>query len=96
MVTDATWVGQRRWDLHFQGGEMLSLPEGEAEARAAIERFAQIDQRDSLLGRGFARIDMRDPRRAYVRISREPGARVPEAPSAPSPGQPPHDLAETI
>ena len=96
MITDATWVGQRRWDLHFQGGETLSLPEGEAEARRAIERFAQLDQRDSLLGRGFARIDMRDPRRAYIRISREPGARVPEAAPAPSPGRPPHDLAETI
>jgi cell division protein FtsQ len=97
MITHATWVGQRRWDLHFQGGEILSLPEGEAESRRAIERFAQMDQRDSLLGRGFARIDMRDPRRAYVRISREPGARVPEATAAtPSPGQPPQDLAETI
>ncbi len=96
MITDATWVGQRRWDLHFQGGEILSLPEGEAEARQAIERFAQMDQRESLLGRGFARIDMRDPRRVYLRISREPGARVPEAPPAPGPGQPPQDLAETI
>ena len=96
MVTDAAWIGGRRWDLHFQGGETLSLPEGEAEARRAIERFARLDQRDSLLGRGFARIDMRDPRRASVRISREPGARVPEAPPAPSPGQPPADLSETI
>jgi cell division protein FtsQ len=96
MITDATWIGQRRWDLHFQGGETLSLPEGDAEARRALERFAQLDQRDSLLGRGFARIDMRDPRRAFVRISREPGARVPEAPPSPDPGQPPRDLAETI
>ena len=96
MVTDATWVGDRRWDLHFQGGETLSLPEGDAEARRAIERFAQLDQRESLLGRGFARIDMRDPRRAYIRISREPGARVPDAAQTPDPGQPPRDLAETI
>ena len=96
MITDATWIGDRRWDLHFQGGETLSLPEGEAEARRAIERFAQLDQRDSLLGRGFARIDMRDPRRAYVRISREPGARVPTEASSPDPGPTPHDLAETI
>jgi cell division protein FtsQ len=96
MITDAAWIGQRRWDLHFQGGETLSLPEGDAEARRALERFAQLDQRDSLLGRGFARIDMRDPRRAFVRISREPGARVPEAPPSPDPGQPPRDLAETI
>lgn len=97
MITDATWIGGRRWDLHFQGGETLSLPEGDAEARTALARFAQLDQRDSLLGRGFARIDMRDPRRAYVRISREPGARVPDATqTAPDPGQPPHDLSETI
>jgi cell division protein FtsQ len=96
MITDATWIGQRRWDLHFQGGETLSLPEGEAEARQAIERFARLDQRDSLLGRGFARIDMRDPRRAYVRISREPGARVPTGEPTPDAGPPPRDLAETI
>jgi cell division protein FtsQ len=96
MVTDATWVGERRWDLHFQGGETLSLPEGEAEARRAIERFAQMDQRDSLLGRGFARIDMRDPRRLYIRISREPGARVPADAPAPDAGPPPRDLAETV
>ena len=96
MITDATWIGQRRWDLHFQGGETLSLPEGEVEARRALERFAQLDQRDSLLGRGFARIDMRDPRRAYIRISREPGARVPEVTTAPEPSQTPHDLSETI
>lgn len=97
MVTDAAWIGGRRWDLHFQGGETLSLPEGEPEARQAIQRFAQMDQRDTLLGRGFARIDMRDPRRAYIRISREPGARVPDAnQAAPDPGPTPHDLAETI
>jgi cell division protein FtsQ len=96
MITDAAWIGDRRWDLHFQGGETLSLPEGEVEARRAIERFAQLDQRDSLLGRGFARIDMRDPRRAYVRISREPGARVPAEAPSPDPGPTPHDLAETI
>jgi cell division protein FtsQ len=96
MITDATWIGERRWDLHFQGGETLSLPEGEVEARHALERFAQLDQRDSLLGRGFARIDMRNPGRAYIRISREPGARVPDATATPDPGQPPHDLSETI
>ena len=95
-VTEAHWIGQRRWDIHFQSGEILTLPEGEEEARRAILRFAQLDQRDSLLGRGFARIDMRDPTRAYVRISREPGARVPSAPPAPDPGQIPRDLSETI
>lgn len=95
-VTDATWVGQRRWDIRFQSGEVLTLPEGDDLARAAILRFAAMDQRDSLLGRGFARIDMRDPARAYVRITREPGARVPAVAPAPDPGTIPHDLSETI
>jgi len=95
-IAGATWVGQRRWDIRFQSGEELSLPEGDAPARRALARFARLDQQDPLLGRGFARIDMRDPRRAYVRISREPGARVPPPPPPPSPGAPPQDLSRTI
>jgi len=95
LVRYATWVGERRWDIGFQGGELLTLPEGDEEARRAIARFALMDQQDPLLGRGFARIDMRDPRRTYVRISREPGAIVPPA-AAPDPGQIPQDLARTI
>jgi len=94
-IAGATWVGQRRWDIRFQSGELLTLPEGDDEARRAITRFAMMDQQDPLLGRGFARIDMRDPRRTYVRISREPGAIVP-ATTTPDPGPPPQDLARTI
>ena len=94
-IAGATWVGQRRWDIRFQSGELLTLPEGDDEARRAISRFAMMDQQDPLLGRGFARIDMRDPRRTYIRISREPGAIVPPV-TAPDPGQPPQDLSRTI
>lgn len=93
-VAGATWVGQRRWDIRFQSGEVLSLPEGQDEAVRAIRRFSVLDQNDPLLGRGFPRIDMRDPRRAYVRISREPGARVPAR--TPDPGEMPQDLSRTI
>ena len=94
-VAGATWVGRRRWDIRFQSGEVLTLPEGDEPARRALRRFQLMDQQDSLLGRGFARIDMRDPRRAYVRISREPGAQVP-AQAPPDPGPVPHDLSRTI
>lgn len=94
-IAGATWVGQRRWDIRFQSGETLSLPEGDEEARRAITRFAMMDQQNPLLGQNFARIDMRDPRRTYVRISREPGAIVP-ALAPPDPGQPPQDLSRTI
>lgn len=101
-VSGASWVGGRRWDVRFQSGETLSLPEGDQDARRALLSFATLDQQDSLLGRGFARIDMRDPRRAYVRISRQPGATVPTAPTAPAAappaaaGRPPQDLSRTI
>lgn len=95
LISGATWVGQRRWDLRFGGGELLMLPEGEDAAARAIQRFALMDQQDPLLGRGFVRIDMRDPRRTYVRISRDPGAIVPTL-TPPDPGQPPADPADTI
>jgi len=94
LISGANWVGQRRWDLRFGGGELLMLPEGEDAAARAIQRFALMDQQDPLLGRGFVRIDMRDPRRTYVRISRDPGAIVPTL-TPPDPGQPPADLADT-
>jgi len=96
-LAGATWVGGRRWDLRFQTGEVLALPEGEEPALRAIEDFARRDQQAQLLGRGFARFDMRIPGRMIVRVSREPGSVVPAiAPDTPpSPGTA-ADLANTI
>lgn len=94
-ITGATWIGGRRWDVRFQTGETLALPEGEDAARRAIARFATMDQQSQMLGRGFVRFDMRDARRMVVRVSREPGTRVPDL-LAPDPGPVPADLARTI
>lgn len=68
MLASASWIGNRRWDLRFQTGETLALPEGDAAAVKALTRFAGMDQADRLLGRGFVRFDMRDPRRMVVRV----------------------------
>ena len=68
MIAGASWVGRRRWDLRFQSGETLALPEGAVEARAALVKFAEMDGRDRLLGRGFVRFDMRVEGRFYVRV----------------------------
>ncbi|HWJ69764.1 MAG TPA: cell division protein FtsQ/DivIB [Sphingobium sp.] len=68
MLAGATWVGSRRWDLRFQSGEQLLLPEGEAEAAAALVNFARMDGVDRLLGRGVLRFDMRDPSRFVLRL----------------------------
>lgn len=70
MLAGATWVGGRRWDLKFQSGEVLALPEGETMAASALNKFAAMDGADRLLGRGFVRFDMRDPTKMFVRVGK--------------------------
>ncbi|WBH15932.1 cell division protein FtsQ/DivIB [Sphingomonas radiodurans] len=68
-VKAATWVGNRRWDLTFDTGETLALPQD--GAAAALVRFAQLDGSRALLGKGWLRFDMRDPAKL---VARKPGA----------------------
>jgi len=76
LIEGATWVGQRRWDLRFQSGETLSLPEGDKEALDALSLFARKDQEARILGQGYVRIDMRNPGSMVVRTSSDPGERI--------------------
>jgi cell division protein FtsQ len=82
MLAGANWVGDRRWDLRFQSGETLALPEGEEEAQRALVKFARMDVNQRLLGQGFVRFDMRLPGKMVVRVSKEPGRQI-AAPAAP-------------
>jgi len=68
MLAGATWVGNRRWDLRFQSGETLSLPEGEQASAGALVNFARMDGVNRLLGRGIVKFDMRDPDRFVLRL----------------------------
>jgi len=70
MVDAATWVGGRRWDLILKSRETLALPEGYAEAEAALAAFARANAKEPLIGRGFARFDLRLPGRMVVRVNR--------------------------
>jgi len=72
-LASATWVGGRRWDLNFQSGETLALPEGEEAARSALTKFARLDKSAGLLGRGIVRFDLRVPGKMIVRLPRAPG-----------------------
>lgn len=65
LVKAATWVGNRRWNLTFETGETLVLPE-EAPRRALV-KFAELDGAQTLLGKGWLRFDMRDPTKLVVR-----------------------------
>src|SRR3546814_1439908 len=68
-IRAATWIGNRRWNLLFDSGETLALPEEDA-ARALV-KFAELDGADRLLGKGFLRFDMRDPTKLVARTRSE-------------------------
>ena len=84
-LSSATWVGGRRWDLNFQSGEIVALPEGEEGAKAALMKFARLDKQTGLLGRDVVRFDLRVPGKMIARLPRAPGE-----PIAP-PAAPPQD-----
>ena len=72
-LASATWVGGRRWDLNFQSGEIVALPEGQDDAKTALSKFARLDKSSGLLGRGIVRFDLRVPGKMIVRLPRAPG-----------------------
>src|SRR5690606_27554041 len=67
-VTEAEWIGNRRWNLTFKTEQMLALPQGEKESAAALVSFARMDGVNRLLGGEVATFDMRAPERIYMRI----------------------------
>jgi cell division protein FtsQ len=79
-LASATWVGGRRWDLNFQSGETLALPEGAGDAERALGKFAKLDKSNGLLGRGVIRFDLRVPGKMVVRLPRAPGEPIAPAP----------------
>ncbi|WP_260924218.1 cell division protein FtsQ/DivIB [Novosphingobium sp. 9] len=75
-VTEAEWVGDRRWNLTFSTGQVLALPEGDQESAAALVEFARLDGTNRLLGGKVAAFDMRAGDRMYMRV---PGLEEQEA-----------------
>ncbi|MDE2563601.1 MAG: FtsQ-type POTRA domain-containing protein [Sphingomonadales bacterium] len=67
-VASAEWVGNRRWNLTFKSGQVLALPEGDAQSASALLAFARMDGVNRLLGGEVAYFDMRAPDRVYMRI----------------------------
>ncbi|WP_336985908.1 cell division protein FtsQ/DivIB [Altererythrobacter aquiaggeris] len=67
-VTEAEWVGNRRWNLKFGTGQVLALPQGEETSSTALISFARLDGVNRLLGGKVATFDMRAPERIYMRI----------------------------
>ena len=78
-LESANWVGGRRWDLNFQSGETIVLPEGEDEAKKALAKFARLDKSAGLLGRGIKRFDLRIPGKMIVRLPQTPDSAATDA-----------------
>ena len=72
-VEAAEWVGNRRWNLTFDTGQLLALPEGEVEAATALVKFARLDGKNRLLGGKVIAFDMRTPPRLYMRLPQAVG-----------------------
>jgi cell division protein FtsQ len=83
MMAGASWVGGRRWDLRFQSGETLLLPEGDEAAQRALATFTKLDQDTGLLGKGFIRFDMRIRGKLITKLPTPPPAAA--APPKPAP-----------
>lgn len=69
-VTAAVLVGDRRWNLRFDNGVAVALPEIDPES--AWHRLAELERKDQLLQRNILAVDMRLPDRLVVRVPPEP------------------------
>ena len=78
-VSEAEWVGNRRWNLTFRTGQVLALPQGDKESASALVAFAKLDGVNRLLGGQVAYFDMRAPDRIYLRVPGRAQAAAKEA-----------------
>lgn len=71
-VRAAVRVGGRRWDLHFDTGLVVRLPEqGAADAWL---RFARLEERYGILAREVEAVDLRLADRLFIRLRPENAA----------------------
>ena len=85
-VREAEWVGNRRWNLTFNTGQVLALPQGEKPSAAALMSFARLDGANRLLGGKVAAFDMRAADRIYMRVpGRASEAAAPKPANKPAP-----------
>ena len=64
-VRAATWVGDRRWNLHLEGGIGVRLPED--DPAAAWSRLAQYHRNHQVLDKNVTVLDLRIPDRLIVK-----------------------------
>jgi cell division protein FtsQ len=60
-------VGGRRWDVHFDNGVVVRLPE--ENVAAALARLNRFDEEQQVLSRDITLVDLRLPDRVAVRLT---------------------------
>lgn len=68
-VLAAVWIGERRWNLRFDNGVDVRLPEDDPQT--AWERLARLERDHEILARAVTAIDLRQPDRLIVRMTRD-------------------------
>lgn len=69
-VKTALWVGERRWNLRFDNGVDLRLPE--ENLAQSWHQFATLEREQKILSRAITTIDMRLPDRVVVKTQPTP------------------------
>jgi cell division protein FtsQ len=75
-VVAAVRIGGRRWNLRFDNGVDVELPED--DAAGAWHRLAGLERTDAILQRNVLAIDLRLPDRLVVRLVPEPPKPAPK------------------
>lgn len=73
-VKAAAWVGDRRWNVRFDNGTDVRMPEG--DTAAAWLRLAEYERSHRVLGRDVRVLDLRLPDRMILRKPDMPTAKM--------------------
>lgn len=69
MLSSASWISDRRWNLQLANGVTVKLPEGNAEMRRALRQLEQMHTASHVLDRDIVAIDLRLPDKASIQTS---------------------------
>ena len=65
-VLSATWIGQRRWNLHLDNGILIKLPQHPDQIQIALDHMFHLNQSYQLLQISGSVIDMRIPKKMVL------------------------------
>ncbi len=63
------FVAQRRWNLHMKTGVDVKLPE--SDPASAVATLVQLERQSRILERKILSLDLREPGRAFARLTAE-------------------------